>query len=93
MTTPRTYTGHRAYRRNRARLLAATDTCALCGQALHPDLPAGHPMSATADHIVPISRGGTHAMNNLRAAHFACNSRRGNRNHMPGQPTNLGRTW
>jgi 5-methylcytosine-specific restriction endonuclease McrA len=41
--------------------------CALCGR----------PGADTVDHIIPRSRGGTHEDYNLRAAHRACNSRRG----------------
>lgn len=93
MTGKRSYTGHRAYRRNRARLQSTTNTCALCGQPIPPGLDPTDPDSFTADHIVPISKGGTHAMKNLRPAHRRCNTRRGNRDRMPGTPDNLGRTW
>lgn len=31
------------------------------------------------DHIMPISRGGTHEPNNVQIAHMPCNSRKGNR--------------
>lgn len=30
------------------------------------------------DHIVPVSRGGLHAWNNVRLAHFGCNSKKSN---------------
>ena len=33
----------------------------------------------TIDHILPLSKGGTHEPKNVRVAHFSCNSRRGNR--------------
>ena len=36
-------------------------------------------VATTADHILPRSRGGTHDLNNLRAACFHCNSARGDR--------------
>ena len=35
--------------------------------------------SATLDHRVPLSKGGDDTRDNVRAAHFACNSARGNR--------------
>lgn len=34
--------------------------------------------NSTLDHIMPVSRGGTGALVNLRLAHDECNSRRGN---------------
>lgn len=37
-----------------------------------------HKGADTSDHIVPRSKGGTHDMYNLRAAHRVCNSRKGN---------------
>lgn len=30
-------------------------------------------MSASVDHIVPLSRGGEHSMNNVQCAHLSCN--------------------
>ena len=36
-----------------------------------------HAMSATRDHIIPISCGGTHTWDNIRLAHLSCNSARG----------------
>jgi len=32
---------------------------------------------ASADHVVPLSKGGTHDLSNLKAAHLICNIRRG----------------
>lgn len=39
----------------------------------------GLPGADTRDHVRPISKGGTNDPSNLRPAHRACNSRRGNR--------------
>lgn len=41
--------------------------CHLCGQT----------GATTADHVIPRSKGGTDAMDNLRPAHHGCNSARG----------------
>jgi 5-methylcytosine-specific restriction endonuclease McrA len=38
-----------------------------------------NPRTATIDHIVPLSKGGTNLLVNLRLAHRACNNERGNR--------------
>jgi len=53
--------------------------CGICGESI--DLSVRHPdrMCLTIDHIVPISRGGAHVVDNVRVAHFYCNSGRGNR--------------
>ncbi|WP_432029252.1 HNH endonuclease [Streptomyces sp. 1222.5] len=57
------------YRKARAAILAANPVCSICNAR-----PA-----ATADHIVPLSRGGTNEMRNLRPACGPCNFSRGNR--------------
>lgn len=54
-------------------------TCWLCHQPILRDLKAPHPLSPSVDHVLPQSRGGGHQVWNLRAAHFLCNSLRGNR--------------
>lgn len=38
----------------------------------------GHLGADTLDHVVPVSKGGTNDPDNLRPAHRACNSARGN---------------
>lgn len=43
--------------------------CYWCGEALGQD--------ATADHLIPLSRGGEDAISNVVAAHAACNRRKG----------------
>lgn len=57
------------YRVNRRALLRNNDVCWLCGQS----------GADSADHVVPVSLGGSDAMENLRPAHLECNKRRGNR--------------
>lgn len=57
------------YERDRGR-------CGLCGGKVslarrHPD-----PLSASADHVVPVSLGGSHTRANLQLAHLACNVRK-----------------
>lgn len=67
-------------------------TCRLCGLPLLMDTKVPSPHAPTIDHIIPLARGGTHEPNNVQAAHFICNSRKGDRTitleHMfdtPGQ--------
>lgn len=76
---PRKRNGHRR-RQVVARLRARHDPCAICGQPIDYDLPAGHPMSFECDEIIPVSRGGSeYDLNNVQAAHRICNQKRGNR--------------
>ena len=48
-----------AYRRAREQLLARSDVCAMCG----------HGQADTADHDIPLSRGGSNSIANLVPAH------------------------
>lgn len=54
------------------------NSCGICGSTItnvaYPDMA-----SASIDHIVPISRGGEHTLNNARATHLHCNIKRGNK--------------
>lgn len=52
-------------------------TCQLCGRKVDRKKVAPHPRSPSLDHIVPISRGGTHEPANVQLACFGCNSRKG----------------
>ena len=52
--------------------------CGICGAAI-PNVAYPDPQSPSIDHIVPLSRGGEHTLNNARATHLICNVRRGNR--------------
>ena len=50
--------------------------CGICGRKVRKSLKFPHPMSASLDHIVPLSKGGTHTWQNVQCAHFICNSRK-----------------
>ncbi|WP_309054528.1 HNH endonuclease signature motif containing protein [Streptomyces sp.] len=54
-------------------------TCGLCRLPVDPGLAWPHPMSASVDHILPLSQGGTHALTNVQCAHLSCNSRKRDR--------------
>jgi HNH endonuclease len=47
--------------------------CGICNKKINQRLAYPHPMSASIDHIVPMSEGGPHVVANLQAAHFICN--------------------
>jgi len=75
---PRVQNGHRR-RQLRAQVLAEEDVCWLCGNPVNKDLPAGHPMAAEVDEIIPVSRGGNpYDRSNCRLAHRLHNQQRGN---------------
>lgn len=58
-------------------------TCHICGKHIDFSLPCRHKMSATIDHLFPISFGGSHVWDNVSAAHFRCNSRMKNQLQIP----------
>jgi 5-methylcytosine-specific restriction endonuclease McrA len=51
--------------------------CWVCGGQIDPTLEQGHRLAGCADHVVPLVEGGTDADDNVRAAHWVCNARRG----------------
>jgi hypothetical protein len=53
--------------------------CQLCLKDVNPNLIFPDPMCASLDHIVPLSRGGSHKTSNVQLAHLRCNSSRGNK--------------
>ena len=62
------------YERNKKIILATQNICGICGQPVDKTLKYPHPMSATCDHIIPVSRGGDPtSLDNLQLAHFSCN--------------------
>ena len=53
--------------------------CGICDRPVKRALGHPHPMSASLDHVIPISQGGSHTMANTRCSHLSCNIRRSNR--------------
>lgn len=47
--------------------------CHLCDRKIPKNRKAPHPLSASIDHIVPLSLGGEHSYRNVAAAHLGCN--------------------
>jgi 5-methylcytosine-specific restriction endonuclease McrA len=52
--------------------------CGLCRNRVNPNLVFPDPMSASLDHIVPITKGGRHVRVNVQLAHLVCNVGKGN---------------
>jgi hypothetical protein len=53
------------------------DCCYLCGRQVSDALPFTHPLKANIDHVMPISKGGMHTLDNVRVACRACNAAKG----------------
>lgn len=51
--------------------------CQLCGDPVNRKARWPSPDSVTIDHIIPVSKGGTHDERNLQCAHARCNVRKG----------------
>jgi len=49
------------------------ETCHICTKPIDIALKRTHRYGLTVDHLVPLSRGGTDDMSNLRPAHWICN--------------------
>jgi hypothetical protein len=64
--------------------------CSLCGKKLDPELRGTHNMAISIDHVIPVSKGGTHDLANLAAAHRICNTKKGNRSLGPEQLRMIG---
>jgi 5-methylcytosine-specific restriction endonuclease McrA len=53
--------------------------CAICQEKIDPLERFPSCEAATIEHLIPLSRGGSHSMDNIRPAHARCNSMKGNR--------------
>lgn len=96
---PGTETWQHAYRKRvlalRAEVKRKGLPCWICGRAFDLTLPPTHPHSFTADHVVPVSRGGK-LLGELRPACRSCNSRRGAGRataHKVIEPPRTSRAW
>ena len=57
--------------------------CQLCDEPINRMALWPADDSATVDHIVPVSRGGADAAENLQAAHWGCNRAKGTSDNLP----------
>lgn len=85
---PRVTNGHRR-RELRARVLAAYDTCALCGHPVDKTLHHHNPGAPEVDEIIPVSRGGNPLLwSNVQLTHRLCNQRKSNNTNHTARATN-----
>jgi 5-methylcytosine-specific restriction endonuclease McrA len=47
--------------------------CCICKGPVEEALRHPHPMAATLEHLIPLSKGGTHTWDNVGLAHAKCN--------------------
>ena len=52
--------------------------CKICNEPVDKYLPYPNPMSASLDHIIPMSKGGHHTIDNVQLAHLECNKKKSN---------------
>jgi len=83
--------GREHIRRRRARILetqvdkftdkdvrmAHGDICYLCNEKINFRLKFPNPKSPSLDHVIPLSRGGTHTLDNAAMVHYVCNQKKG----------------
>lgn len=50
--------------------------CHICSESIDFKLEWPHPLSKSMDHIIPIAKGGTHVLANVKLAHLTCNQRK-----------------
>ena len=53
--------------------MAHGDTCYLCGRKINFRLKYPNPKSPSLDHVIALSRGGTHTLGNVAMTHLDCN--------------------
>ena len=53
--------------------------CQLCKKNVNPQLFFPNSACASLDHVIPLSRGGSHKATNVQLAHLRCNTSRGNK--------------
>lgn len=51
--------------------------CGICGQLIDSTKKCPEDGSPSVDHVIPLSKGGSHLYSNVQAAHFRCNWEKG----------------
>lgn len=61
---------------HRARIAKDQPACHICGKAIDYTLPHLDPWSFVVDHVKPLAKGGSDTLDNKKAAHRECNSKK-----------------
>lgn len=69
-----------AYQRAKKIIFSSQTVCGICGRPVDFNKVFPDPWSATIDHIVPVSKGGSPtSLENLQLAHSYCNRMKSNK--------------
>ena len=72
--TDRSTQNRALFEHNRKIIIATQSVCGICGKPVDKSLKYPDPMSATVDHIIPLSKNGDPtSLDNLQLAHRYCN--------------------
>lgn len=52
-------------------------TCCICGEQINKFIRFPNMLAASVEHIIPISKGGTHTWDNVAPSHIRCNQAKG----------------
>lgn len=63
--------------------------CCICQEIIDKKLRGDAWMRATLEHIIPLSKGGTHTYDNVGASHWRCNMERGDRLTLSPSPATI----
>lgn len=72
-----------ARKQHRAIIARSKPACHICGRAIDYTLRYPDPMCFVVDHVIPVAKGGPDTLDNKRAAHHSCNSKKRARHHAP----------
>ncbi|MFC8037834.1 HNH endonuclease [Paenarthrobacter sp. NPDC057355] len=61
---------------HRKRIAKDEPACHICGKPIDYSLPHLDPWSFVVDHVKPLAKGGTDTLDNKKAAHRECNSKK-----------------
>lgn len=62
--------------KHRARIARDEPACHICGMSIDYTLPHLDPKSFVVDHVKPLAKGGADTLDNKKAAHRDCNSKK-----------------
>lgn len=70
-------------KKHRTIIARSKPNCYICGQPIDYELRFPDPGCFVVDHVVPVAKGGSDQIENKKAAHNACNSKKRARTYAP----------